>query len=67
MDPQKYSDLQPIILHAFNLLPNVIFWAILEMVTWELLKKIGWELFIIIIMKLPKRAYRNKLFLYDGV
>ena len=34
--PQKYSELQPIILHAFTLPHNVIFGAILEMVTWEL-------------------------------
>ena len=34
------------ILHAFTLLPKVIFGAILEMVTWELLKKNGLELFI---------------------
>ena len=31
--PQKYSELQPIILHAFTLPPKVIFGAILEMVT----------------------------------
>ena len=33
---QKYSELQPIILHAFTLRPKVIVGTILEMVTWEL-------------------------------
>ena len=39
--PQKYSEWQPIILHAFTLPHKVNFGTILEMVTWELLKKIA--------------------------
>ncbi len=46
--PQKYSELQPNILHAFTLPHKVIFGAIFEMVTWELLKIFAWELFIIL-------------------